>query len=420
MDEKDLDRILGLPTKKDMPGGSLKCEQCGSSNFDTMTNQLLKCKHCGAIFNLNKSIVNNFVTNIQATNTHSTSNYHIVKSNISEEEFLKEAYLAIAMDEQSPIDVLTANFSPVTCSYSQFMVIDAYYVGAYSAIVGVDHKEQYNDLEKVYDGVSKTWKLNKVVKERTVTDWQPFTGNISVNKLSCVKLGEKDDDKACDYFIKDLETLKAKGEIENLDKQQSSLNTQILSFTQNDINLTIKKGEIATNNDVCLPGDKYKDYDIKISHTINSIDYYLVPEYILEYKYREDKCKISSFKYDLRILGTVPDITKNVKKDISRKTKPYAISSLISSIVVLLFSLISLFVIHKTSLIWINIILIIASITFFTVYHIKNKKIEYKIKDDIYHAKLENLKTFLNQKQLPPLTEDELKRAEKMAKGWRY
>jgi len=235
--------------------------------------------------------------------------------------------------------------------------------------------------------------------------------------LTCVKLGE-DNDKACDCFIADIETLKATGKIKSLDSE-NNLDIQVLTPTQNDTNLAIRKGKKEINADIHLPGDHYKDYNLNISHTINSINYYIVPEYTLDYQYQEKKCKITSFAYDLRILGTVPDVTKEIKKDISKKTMPCTIGTLTTSIMVLLYSLISLFVIHKTSLIWLNIALIIASIVVFIICYNKSKQIEHKIKDEIYHSKLENLKTFLNKNNLP-LSEDDEKRIEKLTIGWRY
>lgn len=417
MEEKELDEILGLNNTKQSTRNALKCQQCGSSDLDNLSNNLFKCKHCGASFDLEKNVVNNFITNINKSNSESTSNCHIVDSVISEQEFLKEAYTIIAMDEQSPTDVLTASFNPVTYSYSQFMVVDVHYTGVYSATIGFDRKEKYEDFEKVYDRVTETWIQKKVIKERTVTDWQPYNGNISVDKLTCVKLGGEENNKACDCFITDIETLNATGKIKNFDSE-NNLDIQVLTPTQNDTNLAIRKGEKEINADIHLPGDHYKDYNLNVSHTINSINYYIVPEYILNYQYQEDKCKITSFAYDLRILGTVPDVTKEVKKDITKKTMPYAISTLTTSIIVLLFSLISLFVINEISLIWLNIVLIITSIAVFIIYYNKSKKIEHKIKDEIYHSKLENLKTFLIKNNLP-LSEDDEKRIEIMTIGWR-
>jgi len=179
MEEKELDEILGLNNTKQSTRNVLKCQQCGSSDLDNLSNNLFKCKHCGASFDLEKSVVNNFITNINNSNSESTSNYHIVDSVISEQEFLKEAYTIIAMDEQSPVDVLTASFSTPSYSYSQFMVVDAHYAGVYSATIGFDRKEKYEDFEKVYDRDTETWIQKKSNKRKNsyrlaTLQWQYF------------------------------------------------------------------------------------------------------------------------------------------------------------------------------------------------------------------------------------------------------
>ncbi len=421
MDEKDLDDALGLTPVKEESTKSLQCKNCGSVEFDMLSNQMLRCKHCGAVLDLDRKVVNNFITNnnVKSNPGKQGNSYHIVEKTLSENDFLREAYLDIIMDKHSPTDILTASFQPLVCENSQFMVVNAHYDCNYSCSVGFHRKEQYETYERVFDANLHTTVNKKVIKERTVTDWQPYNGNVSGDKITTVKLGGEDNETASDFLSRDIEAIGVSGKMREYDAQNDS-SISIITPTDLDMKWAIRKGEDAIEEGIELPGDEQKDYNRTISHTINSINYYIIPEYSLKFKYEGEGYQISSLAYALKTNWTVPDVLKSVKKSISKKAQPYAISSLVLSLFTLIFSIFTFFVLHPAIMLWLNVVFIILTIALYVFYVKKEEAIDSKVKDDIFKEKLTNLQHFLSKEGLEPLTDNEIKRAEKMAKGWVY
>ena len=365
-------------------------------------------------------MINNFVTNIsiEKQGFEDVNQFNTIEPKITKDEFLKQAYTKIIMNKVAPEDVLTAEFEAVKTVYSTYMVVDAHYTGNFSASIGYERVEEYQTTEEYYDSKLGMKRYRPVTKTRTVTDWQPFTGVIDRDQKSCVKLNS---DRKVDVsleLLKDLEGLQTCGKVIPIEENDELLK-HLVAPTRENSNDSITLGEKLISNQLDIPGDRYQDFKMNVSHKIKSIQYFIIPEYILDYQYGEDKCQVGSPLYDIKVVGTVPDTHEELDNMIDSRIKPYGITSIIMTSLAILFSLMQLMVIKKTAFIWLNATLMGFAIVFYILFNIQSNRIESRIRKDSCIHKLDNLEIFLAENDLPPLTEEEKKEADNNARNWR-
>lgn len=124
-----------------------------------------------------------------------------VQKEITKETFLRAALIEIAKASETPIDVVNSEFGEVRESVKEVMLCSAHVESDYTASIGYDRKEQYQTTERkqlsegdwyTCKGVQKraTYKGSyevDCIKERTVTDWQPYSGHIAGDAV-CVEM----------------------------------------------------------------------------------------------------------------------------------------------------------------------------------------------------------------------------------------
>lgn len=124
-----------------------------------------------------------------------------VKKEHSKEQFLRAAMIKLASDIETPIDVVKADFGEVKESVKEVILCTAHVESDYTASIGYDRQEQYQTTESKFlsegdwytcKGVQKradrsgSYQVD-VIKTRTVTDWQPYSGHIG-GDATCVAM----------------------------------------------------------------------------------------------------------------------------------------------------------------------------------------------------------------------------------------
>ena len=101
----------------------IKCDNCGSSNFSMDTSGVYRCSYCNSAVHVENSARDEFVKFLNAFST-TNKRLHFIKATKSKQQFLKQAKIELAMDADSPNDVLKATFGEVECKYSYYVVFE--------------------------------------------------------------------------------------------------------------------------------------------------------------------------------------------------------------------------------------------------------------------------------------------------------
>ncbi|MBO5713615.1 MAG: hypothetical protein J6R88_05400, partial [Clostridia bacterium] len=332
------------------------CTQCGSADIDFISEELGKCNSCGTQVVLNRKQETNYVTNNITVNMDGNGldepiNFFELPKEIDEKAYYARALTKIALDKTSPEDIfIVGKFDAVKTVYRQYAIGKGTAEMTFTATVGYDRKEQYQTTANkrlqegdyyTYKGVTKradrsgTFTVD-VVKERTVTDWQPFSGNHIGEYFNSTS----NDDNASffdanDYLnycaskaiVYDASTSKAPTPLAPSSSAIDSLKSGIKSLAEHDCE---KK----------LPGDRHKNFSCNGVATLSLLESHVAPQYILNYTYLANKytSKAHSLKNAI-IYDEIPSAKDEIENEIEQNKLVKTFNIL--TFVVLLFSILS-------------------------------------------------------------------------------
>ena len=310
------------------------CPQCGSNDIELKSSELGKCKHCGTTVVLpkkeqNVTVVNNFVV---SNNSEDSAQYYIInRERTLDDEFRREAYVALTEDRRTPVDVSNGVFDYIGEGVEQYIEVDAVANITYSATVGYDYQVQYTEVDS--NG-------NRHTKTKTETRWEPFSG--SLIKDSTVYVGNDEHSfrqKSFEHALKSA----------NIGSVVPYNGTQAVDVAP----LPPERSAIEDAKKTCidraeseakrsLPGDHYRDFHASGSATVKSVNSYAAPtqDSLLNYKDTDYLCQ--SFAFGSFVLdGDVPDDSNSIHKAVEKRTTPFLIASLALAAVTLLLSIIA-------------------------------------------------------------------------------
>ena len=135
--------------------------------------------------------------------------------------------------------------------------------------------------------------------------------------------------------------------------------------------------------------------NIRIMHCINQIELYIVPEYFLEYEYKNVKYEVCSYAYDLDIRGTIPNDSENLFRQVALKTAKYPLVSIALSALCAVFALLTHSFFRYKDLGWINIFVIPIMLIVFVSTFLIDKILTKRILTKRYNIKKHRLTEFL-------------------------
>lgn len=313
------------------------CTQCGSRDVALLTKNTGRCNHCGTEFVLAKEQSNEAQTPVAKSPEKGRNIPHqgdmqfmALKPVWTPEQFAREAYIRLFSELSTPLDIYKAEFMPVVTEYPQFTIFIADYELKYTVDIGHDRKETYVDTEKkTVDGrlIDKP-----VIKERTVTDWTPFSGEYKHGKavtLGAVSLPEKKELYA-DFETSEVSALQkclragAIGKAEAYDDSEYSVD--IVLPSQGDIQRAIKleASELAAAYAKTLPGDRTRRMSYTTKAKEDPADWLLAPEYVLGFRYGGEAYEIRGFAAETQVrLCKIPKVNESAEKEqIREEMKP--------------------------------------------------------------------------------------------------
>lgn len=358
----------------------LKCSNCGSSVFEQVDADTYKCGYCGSIAKDDNQEKQSFIKFLNSKSA-GESRIHIISTMCEEKEFYNRAVSYVTLSKNSPLDVLSSKFGKVEIEYGYFLVVNAEFK------VATLSNTYFEDITYA-NTTSKSISINseKQVEEDVVSETITICSPIHAKKIE----GESE------KFYKDLTSeeqslKKVTITAEQLSKDKIKLPTKSKISSEIDRIVNETKAEIIESRN---------EKNIRVMHKINQIDLFVVPKYVLKYEYNGSNYEVSSNAYDLNIVGTIPNDSENLYKEVMLKTAKYPLVSITVSVLCTIFAIINLLELRLLNLSWVTlclvpIVLIVFASTFF-VNNILTKSILQKR----YNLKKQKLKEFLGENTL--------------------
>ena len=365
---------------------TLKCYNCGSSFFEQVGDGTYKCCHCGSIARDDNAEKKSFMKFLNSK-SEEQSRVFVFENMISKKDFFNNAVSHIALSKNSPEDILSASFSDVKIRYNHFLVVNAEFKVATLS-------NEYFDEVSFSDTKSKKISIN--TERKMEEDVVSTTMNI------CAAIDENKDDQ-CDKIYNEI---CMRGEGISLKSLTS------FEIEKTNIHLPTKQ-QLSDEIDRVINDTKQelmqarKEKNVRIMHTINKIELYVVPEYYLEYRYKGEKCEVSSFAYDFEIMGYIPNDSENLHRQVLKKTANYPLFSIFVSLLAVAFGLYALLFSRKLVLAWISFIVIPVVFVVFLVTFRIDKILTRRMLLKRYNLKKERLKEFLKNANTGSSKKDE-------------
>ncbi len=324
---------------------------------------------------------------------------HVLRYNktVSENDFYRQVLIDLASNENTPEDILTAQFGKILEEEKEYMSVFADVEVDYTVSIGYDQQEEvYNRSTQKYE-------------KKTVTTWEPFSGHASSEESCIMPTGEKYDSddmtfgKTLRYESELIQALDTAEEdsIEILENDSMVLNSKCLGFAKNEMISNCFWG-------VELPGDRHKDKKYTGVATVKRICGARLGLYKAEYTYADKKYQMQSFACGkVKIFGDeMPSVAKDTDKIASKKVLPFTVSGL----ALILGGLLGLIIggeAMATPVVFVSLAAIIAGGVILWVRSKKKKTIINEVNYLSKQAKLKKLMELLAEKKLPALTENE-------------
>ncbi|MBQ8374415.1 MAG: hypothetical protein IJX98_02435 [Clostridia bacterium] len=229
----------------------------------------------------------------------------VLKSNYELAAFQRAAYLELFANVDVPAKISEAKFGEASEIYWQFLLMQGRYDLKYKAEIGYDRTEQYWATEKEYKN-GQTYE-KKVLKERTVTDWQPYSGedegeawssSMIVNPMaeyfaSGSDAGEYSQTSRFETCLSKADRL---GDIMS-EYAQSGCDERPVAPTGTNRDNALLSGaaEVAINIKSKLPGDHYRNFDYSSKSEVISEMHVTVPAYQLPFELEGEKYAVDAY-----------------------------------------------------------------------------------------------------------------------------
>ena len=311
-----------------------------------------------------------------------------INKEISESEFLREAFLRLSLETDTPADILESQFGKVENFENQYLQVKAETNCTYSCSVGYDRNVTYYE-----NGKQKT---------KTVTDWQPFSGTNSSTELVYVGNADSQDDYPSTYKVASCVSACKEESFVKVD-EQVEVNPSALEYAK-------QRCIASCFYRVDLPGDRQKDKNYSGVANVKAINVAYIPEYKMEYKYNGENYLVKGFACgDTCMNETYPSIASDVEKQTKKKLKPLKLAGFITAGVALIMSMIP-------GLLDISMLPWFGAIGVLIAYFIRKKKLKSQALTLLRQEKRLKLIDMLKEKNMKALTSEEVERFDKVIK----
>lgn len=264
----------------------LTCPNCGSNSIDKV-GDIFICNHCKTKFMKkgNESASNKSIKTINIINSQSTKNRvesYLIKNDLTEDDFLKKAFVFLTNYKEAPRNIFNAEFSNPKLEYEHVSVLSYNCKISYSLSIRVERRVKKKVEEEYYDQRSNSFKTHLVDKYVTETFYEPYFGEysdiVSTNEIQNNKYSSFEKDCIIDILksVYEDDLVMSNEEYQELSyKQTKSLQDRCVNYLKKHY-----KDYITIDN--------YKDLKFLSTYaTLENTTTYKVPIYSLSFKLDE-------------------------------------------------------------------------------------------------------------------------------------
>ncbi len=356
-----------------------------------------------------------------------TCKYYVMRAEMTEEEFLRSAYVMLSAHPNTPLDVLSiTTLGEVKKEYYYFAYLKADANVSYSAMVGKDREVKYTDSY----GKKQT---------KTVTDWQPITG-AAVREGEAVSalwwegyesfLSYEYDGFAYllrrDNFLSIYSPDNVGADIYQMIRNGAIADSAYAEWGEEDFETEapceVSVSDLNELRKACvrgaaeqierhLTGDRIANYDYTGSVCEEKqLESWVAPYYYVEASYGEQKAVLSAVANNcFHAVGVAPLGGKDeVKKEVNRRTKRWLWLSVWASAGCALLSLVLSFFLNLPWLYWLLFgMAAVCAVVYLVVKIVVTKTVKTESKDE----KKRRLNEFLQKKGMRECSDEEFEKS---------
>lgn len=403
-----------------------KCTNCGAALKVDPNQDAAICEYCGSAFIVEKAIKNYNITINNITNNNIVAdvvnienhNYgpaivneiskaYRIEKEITQDQFKRDVLLNLAQDIKAPEDIDNIQITNVEEGTIEAIRGYGQVNLTYSATVGFDREEKYQETTEVWDKDSQKMVQKTETKTRTVTDWHPHSGQRIDNANDFEQL----DDKygyvgvgSALYWIPEKNITEI--DVKTLKKKRVA--DEVISKIKDGC---VSSASYSAERD--LLGDHVKNYNASGTCDLLELAYYTFPYYLMTYKYKEKEYKIGTipsgkprFNKDDTPKGTEVNIEKQAKEE----TKKYATIETTMWVLFAIISALTLILGISLKAYWIGFFVVIPLVLASVYMKTKIEKYNDIVVNSFKHKlsiRKENLQKALRDNQLDELTSKE-------------
>ena len=241
-----------------------------------------------------------------------------VKKEFSKDDFLRELIIELGTKNNTPVDVVDADFKDVRESVREVIVCSAQVEGHCTASVGYDRQEPYTDYETYREKVGDRYvtRQRAVTKYRTVTDWQIFRTQYA-GEATCAAYNSDEFGYDNSGIVSAIKSVKNDSIVE---KGEATVNSTGLARA-----IAACESQVEWSS-VTFPGDRHKDVNYNSNSDVQSLSCYKLPYYDVAYTYNGKdyaaccfacgniNIKTETPPNDIDITAIVQEKTENLEK----------------------------------------------------------------------------------------------------------
>lgn len=230
-----------------------------------------------------------------------TTSFKKSEGKMTKERFLRNSLIELYSASDATVDIDNIELSDVFTDTAKVATqFTCYDIDSYNVEIGYDHQEQFIEQERRYDSTLKAFVTRDVLKNRTVTHWQPYSGGSEtvfgtsfrvMDDGDNIDLGDKDENISIHFDDKiDFKKIISKGSFREVTEKEEKLLKPLTEEEHKLLAYDSVNDRLASG--LSLPGDHWRNLNAKWSIRYADAIVYAIDTYKATFDFAGNKCFI--------------------------------------------------------------------------------------------------------------------------------
>ena len=233
-----------------------------------------------------------------------TTSFKKSDGQLTKEKFVRKSLIELYSASDANADIDNIELSDVFTDTAKVVTqFTGYDIDSYTVEIGYDKQEQFVEEERTYDSTLKEYVTRNVIKNRTVTNWQPYSGNSEavtgtsirvVDDGDNIDLGDKDKNVSERFDDEvDVKNIIRKGKFRDATEEESK-HFEALTEEEHKVFAYDSAGDhLATK--LSLPGDRWRNFKSNWSICYADATVYAIDTYKSTFDFAGKKCFVKQW-----------------------------------------------------------------------------------------------------------------------------